>query len=87
MSIVRFGYIDNHNTYEKTSFKTIVEQVVNNYKYITNLRFIIDIETDWIHLMDPEGAHIAISNIVDNAVRYAQTKIVNPNYRKKAHHL
>lgn len=79
----KIGYIDNHNTYEKTSFKTIVEQVVNNYKYITNLRFIIDIETDWIHLMDPEGAHIAISNIVDNAVRYAQTKIVIQITEKK----
>jgi len=72
----KIGYIDNQNTYELTSFKKVVEQVVNNYKYITNLRFIIDIETDWVHLMDPEGAHIAISNIVDNAVRYAVTKIV-----------
>jgi len=72
----KIGYINNKNTYEKTSFKSVVEQVVNNYKYITNLRFIVDIEKDWVHLMDPEGAYIAISNIVDNAVRYGQTKIV-----------
>lgn len=79
----KIGYIDNQNAYEPTSFKKIVEQVVNNYKYITDIKFIIDIETDWIHVMDPESAHIAISNIIDNAVRYAVTKIVVQITEKK----
>lgn len=79
----KIGYIDNNNAYEPTSFKKVVEQVVNNYKYITDIKFIIDIETDWVHFMDPESAHIAISNIVDNAVRYAVTKIVIQITEKK----
>ena len=72
----KIGYMNNAKAYEDVSFKSIVEQVVNNYKYITNVQFIVDIETDWIHKMDQEGAYIAISNIIDNAVRYVKTKIV-----------
>ncbi|WP_025725003.1 sensor histidine kinase [Acholeplasma granularum] len=72
----KIGYIENDRNFEDVSFKEVVTQVVNHYKYITDRQFILDIETDWIHLMDKEGCYIAVSNIVDNAVRYAKTKIV-----------
>ncbi|MBN3491060.1 HAMP domain-containing histidine kinase [Acholeplasma equirhinis] len=72
----KIGYIDLGGDREMISMKEIIEQVVNHYKYLTQAKFIVDIKEDWKHRMVRENIYVAISNIVDNAVRYVQTKIV-----------
>ena len=79
----KIGYMDLNGPLEEVSFKEIIMQVVNHYKYITDANFILDLETDWKHQMIKENVYVAISNIIDNAVRYVKSKIVIQLKNKK----
>lgn len=79
----KIGYIDAEDQFELVSFKEIIHQVVNHYKYITDKKIILDIDDDWQHVMVKDACYVAISNIVDNAVRYVKTKIMIQLKNKK----
>lgn len=79
----KIGFIDFDQLREDVSMKEVIHQVVNHYKYLTSAKFIVDIEDDWKHKMIKENFYIALSNIIDNAVRYAVTKIVIQLKNKK----
>ena len=72
----KIGYIELDGNYEDVSMKDVINQVVNHYKYLTEAKFIVDIEADWQHKMVRENFYIVVSNIVDNAIRYVKSKIV-----------
>src|SRR5690606_11081953 len=72
----KIGYIELDGNYEDVSMKEVINQVVNHYKYLTEAKFIVDIEADWQHKMVRENFYIVVSNIVDNAIRYVKSKIV-----------
>lgn len=79
----KIGYMTLDGPLEEVSFKEIILQVVDHYKYITNANFILDLEVDWKHQMIKENVYVAISNIIDNAVRYVKSKIVIQLKNKK----
>lgn len=71
----KLGYIKNDQAFENVSMKEVITSVVNNYKYITHADINIEVISDWVHPMLKENFYVALSNIVDNAVRYVQTRI------------
>lgn len=79
----KLGYIKNDQAFENVSIKEVLTSVVNNYKYITHAEIILNVEQDWVHPMIKENFYVAVSNIVDNAVRYVKSRIVIEIKNKK----
>lgn len=79
----KIGYMKLDENLEEVSMKEVIQQVVDHYKYLTHAQIIVDVESDWKHLMVRENFYIVVSNIIDNAIRYVETKIVIQLKNKK----
>ena len=53
----------------------IIDEVVQNYKYQTNIEFVLDLDEKAEFLGYRENWYTIIDNIVDNAKRFAKTTI------------
>lgn len=72
----KLEYIDSEVELEKVEIKTVVESVLDDYKILLqSFHVIVSLDnSQFIGLKD--NYHIVISNIIDNATRYAKSKII-----------
>ena len=68
-------YLDKTKPFEDINIKELILEVVQNYKFQTNIEFELDLIDDMIFKGYRENFYTVIDNIIDNAKRYAKTKI------------
>lgn len=75
LNLTRLGYIDTSiKTYDSTDMRKLVEELIKLYSYQDEIKFIIE-ANDSMFDGDYESWYIAVQNILDNAMRYAKSKI------------
>ena len=75
LELNKLEYLKDQNEYESIKIKDLIKNIADNQKYRTNIEFILDLD-DSTYFGVKENLYTAFNNIVDNALRYAQTKIV-----------
>ena len=68
-------YLTKDKEFEYVNMYELINEVVLSYKYQTNINFILDLEEGIIFKGYRENWSTVISNIVDNAKRFAKTEI------------
>lgn len=82
MELNKLEYLKSQQEYEVIKIKDIIINIANNQKYRSNLEFIVDLD-DSSYYGIKENFYTAFNNIVDNAIRYAKTKIIITLKNKK----
>lgn len=76
LDLTRLGYIDTgHLRIERVPMDELILELVTGYEYRTDIRFELNLKAVTFD-GDAESWRIAIENILDNALRYAKTRIV-----------
>ena len=75
LELNKLEYLKDQNEYESIKIKDLIRNIADNQKYRTNIEFILDLD-DSAYFGVKENLYTAFNNIVDNALRYAKTKIV-----------
>lgn len=75
LELSKLEYLKDDNEYESVKIKDVITNIVNNQKYRSNLLFVTELD-DSTYFGVRENFYNAFSNIIDNAMRYAKTKIV-----------
>ncbi len=68
-------YLQKDREFEDVNMKEIVEEVIQGYKFQTNIDIELDLQEDVFFKGYRENYYTIVDNIVDNAKRYAKTKI------------
>lgn len=72
----RLEYLEKREEFTDVSMKEIINDVVNTYRYqTTNIEFVLDLD-DTKFKGYQENFYTVIDNLLDNAKRYAKTKVV-----------
>lgn len=70
----KLEYIKNSKEFVLIDIKEVINDVVNNHKYYNKIDFELDLDNSK-YLGIKENYYSAFSNLVDNALRYAETTI------------
>lgn len=68
-------YLSKDKEFEYVDMNVIILELVNSYKYQTNINFELELTDDICFLGYKENWYTVVDNIIDNAKRYAKTKI------------
>ena len=68
-------YLTKDKEFEDVDLSEIITEVVNNYKYQVNIKLEIDLQKNCYFKGYRENYYTIIENILDNANRYAKSKI------------
>lgn len=68
-------YLEKNKEFEDVNMNELISEVVTNYKYLTNIDIELDLSKDIYFKGYKENFYTVIDNILDNAKRYAKTKI------------
>ena len=68
-------YLSKDKEFEAVNMKELINEVVQNYRYQTNLDFELDLDDEVYFQGYRENLYTVVDNSVDNAKRYAKTKI------------
>ena len=68
-------YLDKTKPFEDVNINELILEVVQNYKFQTNIEFELDLIEEMNFKGYRENFYTVIDNIIDNAKRYAKTKI------------
>ncbi len=68
-------YLEKDREFEDVNMNEIINEVILTYKYQTDLNFILELEDDISFKGYKENWYTVVSNIVDNAKRYAKSEI------------
>lgn len=82
LELNKLEYLRTQEEYESIKVKDIIDNIVNNHKYRTNIEFEVSLD-DSVYFGVKENFYTAFNNIVDNALRYARTEIVITLKNKK----
>jgi len=82
LELNKLEYLKDQNEFETIKIKDIINNIVDNQKYRTNINFIVNMD-DSTYFGVKENFYQAFSNIVDNAMRYAKSKIIIEMKNKK----
>jgi len=74
MEYNKLEYLKDPSEFESVSIKEVIANIVNAHKYRSNINFETDLD-DSKYFGIYENFNIMFSNIVDNALRYAETTI------------
>ncbi len=74
LELNKLEYLKDQNEFEDVSIKEIIQNIVDNHKYRTELNWEVTLD-DSIYYGVKENFYTAFNNIVDNAIRYAKSKI------------
>ena len=75
LELNKLEYLKNQNEFETVSIKELISNIVDNHKYRTDLEFIVNLDSS-TYFGIKDNFYTAFNNIIDNAIRYAQSKIV-----------
>lgn len=82
LELNKLEYLKTQEEYESIKIRDVIDNIVNNHKYRTNINFEVDLDES-TYFGVKENFYTAFNNIVDNALRYAKTKIVIKLKNKK----
>lgn len=82
LELNKLEYLKSQDEFEMVKIKDIITNIVNNQKYRTQLEWFVELD-DSSYFGVRENFYTAFSNIIDNAVRYAKSKIVITLKQKK----
>lgn len=82
LELNKLEYLKDPSEFEDIRVKDVILNIVNNQKYRTNIQFSTELD-DSTYYGVKENFYTAFSNIIDNALRYAQSKIVITLKNKK----
>jgi len=68
-------YLDKSKEFEDINMSELINEVVLSYKYQTNLNFNLDLDENITFKGYRENWSTVVSNIIDNALRYAKSEI------------
>ncbi|MFH0767364.1 MAG: HAMP domain-containing sensor histidine kinase [Bacillota bacterium] len=74
LELNKLEYLKTQEEFESIKIKEIIDNIVNNHKYRTNITFNLDLD-DSSYFGIKENFYTAFNNIVDNALRYALSEI------------
>lgn len=74
MEFNKLEYLKDSTEFEMISIKEVISNIVDNQKYRSNIEFITDLD-DSKYYGIYENFQVIFSNIVDNALRYATSRI------------
>ena len=74
MEFNKLEYLRDSTEFEMISIKEVIKSIVDNQKYRSNIKFITDLD-DSKYYGIYENFQVIFSNIVDNALRYATSRI------------
>ena len=69
-------YLDKSKEFEDINMYEVINEVVLSYKYQTNLNFKLDLDENVCFKGYRENWSTVVSNIIDNALRYAKNEIM-----------
>ena len=73
----RLEYFNTDKEFEDVNMNEIIEDIVLNYKYqAENIDFVLDLDDNICFKGFSENWYTVVDNIIDNAKRYAKTKIM-----------
>ncbi len=82
LELNKLEYLKTQKEYEEIRVKDIIDNIVNNYKYRTKIKFLKELDNS-TYFGVKENFYSAFNNIIDNALRYAKTQIVVSLQNKK----
>lgn len=82
LELNKLEYLKDSAEFEDVRIKDVIINIVNNQKYRTATEFVLDLD-DSTYFGVKENFYTAFSNIIDNGLRYAKTKIVIQLKNKK----
>jgi two-component system, OmpR family, sensor histidine kinase CssS len=82
LELNKLEYLKTQDEFEPVRIKDIITNIVNNQKYRTSIEIVTDLD-DSTYFGVKENFYTAFSNIIDNALRYAKTKIIITLKNKK----
>lgn len=82
LELNKLEYLKTQEEYETVRIKDVIQNIVNNQKYRSNIEFVLSLDESSYYGIK-ENFYTAFNNIVDNALRYAKTKIVIELKNKK----
>jgi two-component system sensor histidine kinase CssS len=68
-------YLEKNKEFEEVDMNELITEVVTNYKYLTDINIELDLSKDIKFNGYKENFYTVVDNILDNAKRYAKTKI------------
>jgi two-component system sensor histidine kinase CssS len=71
----KLEYLTKNEPFVEVNMKEIIESVANNYKFQKNVKIELNLK-DVIYRGYLENYYVVVENILDNAKRYAKSKIV-----------
>lgn len=74
LELNKLEYLKDQDEFETIKIKDIIQNIVDNQKYRKNVEWMISLD-DSTYYGVKENFYTAFNNIVDNAMRYAQTRI------------
>lgn len=75
LQLNRLNYLEEDRVFEEVNMKKIITKIVDNLKYLSNLKFELSLD-DSIFYGYEENYITVVENVLSNAMRYANTKIV-----------
>ena len=82
LELNKLEYLKKQQEYEHVRIKDLIQNIVNNQKYRKNIDFELKLD-DSTYFGIKENFYTAFNNIVDNAIRYAKSKVVIELHQKK----
>lgn len=82
LELNKLEYLKSQQEYEEVRIKDLIQNIVNNQKFRKNIEFELKLD-DSTYYGIKDNFYTAFNNIVDNAIRYAKTKIVIELQNKK----
>ncbi len=74
LELNKLEYLKNQDEFETIKIKDIVQNIVDNQKYRTNLDWVTELDDSHYYGVK-ENFYTVFNNIIDNAIRYAQSRI------------
>ncbi|MFU8792561.1 MAG: ATP-binding protein [Acholeplasmataceae bacterium] len=82
LELNKLEYLKDPDQFETIYIKDIITNIINNQKYRSDLVFETELD-DSTYFAIKENLYTAFNNIIDNAIRYAKTKVVVKLKNKK----
>jgi two-component system sensor histidine kinase CssS len=82
LELNKLEYLKSQQEYEEVNIKDLITNIVNNQKFRKNIDFELKLD-DSTYYGIKDNLYTAFNNIIDNAIRYAKTKIVIELTNKK----
>jgi two-component system, OmpR family, sensor histidine kinase CssS len=82
LELNKLEYLKDETALENIVVKDIIQNIINNQKYRANIEFVLNLDHS-TYFAIRENLYTAFNNIIDNALRYAKTKIVITLKNKK----